>query len=159
MPYHSINLGKANSGKTVKAIVRSMVNNQAFNNGGAAPGTTEAWDDASVADYAIDAPELGTSGIYAFNTPVGVTFEYVFDFYEAPDGVVDLNLLLGSSYGKPRVVVESYGTGASPAEQVLSAPSNKVSVDGQGRVTTSNPGGGGGSGDEVVIQGDDVEIS
>lgn len=134
MPFESLNLGKLNSGKTIRAIVQSVTNNRTYNNSGASAGTTEVWDDASVADYAIVVAELGTSGIYTFSTPASVNFEYVFHFYEAPGGTIDLTRYLGSGYGKARVIVESYVLGTSPAEQILNNPANQLDVDSTGGV-------------------------
>lgn len=100
MPYHALILGKFNSGKTLRAIVWSALSNQAFNNSGAQANTTEVWDDASVADYAITVAELGTSGIYAFVTPAAVNFPYGWAVFEAPGGTVDLYLPVGGGNGE-----------------------------------------------------------
>lgn len=99
MSYDSLNLGKGSAGKTVRAVYRSQVTNQAFI---PATGLTEAWDAGSVQDYAVAAAEVGgvgASGIYSAQTPAAVPVPYVWDMYESPGGVVNLFQHLGSGRG------------------------------------------------------------
>lgn len=136
-------------------IYRSLATAQPFNlTLGGGLGGFQSWNDAVYGQYWVGpVTEQGTSGCYTWTRPTGisepVSWVVIQTIGETPS--TDQFLAQGAD-PVSHVIVDSYNTGASPADLILNPPNHRIAVDETGAVNVIGGGGGGGGGGGVVYQ-------